>query len=230
MAHLVLGICATTSGISVAQEWGGMIGFGTDNIFRGASLSGGRPAWLADLHYRTENRWTAGIGATAERPADEAAAAQLTVYLNRAWRLDDDWGAQIGAVHYESPWNSQRDSFRYNDLNLAVGFRNRWQLSITFSPDTPGAAGRRIRKGFATSVALTAQQPLSERLAVEAGLGVTDLRWAGALRRDYGHLGLRYRVGDIYLYSSVYWIPPGGSAYGDAEHGRRWVSSIVWNF
>jgi uncharacterized protein (TIGR02001 family) len=223
-----------------AQDWGGAIGYGTDNVYRGVSLSSGQPAWLADLHYRGPD-WTFGVAATQERPRFQSSGAQITLYADRHWQLDDDWSAKIGVVHYESPWNVWRNELRYNDLTAAIGWRGRWRLSVALSPDMPGVISAfGTKKGFAATTELSYTQPIRGRLGANAGLGYThldagdlDLRYGSTgLSYGYGSAGLSYGVGDVYIYTSLLWSSSDASRYtttGARDH-TRWVTTVIWSF
>jgi len=236
---------------ATAQGWGGAIGYGTDNVYRGVSLSSGRPAWLADLHYGFGTEWTAGIGASQERPPFQSDGAQFTLYLDRRWQIDEDWSAKLGVVHYESPWNVWRDELNYNELTAAVGWHGRWRLSLALSPDTPGVFTRNgADTDFAAAAELSYHQPLHGRLAADFGAGYARIRNAiefdyrpadprgGEARRmrsdlsyGYGSAGLSYGIGDVYIYSSLLWASPGAVQYNTGSKSRtRWVTTLVWSF
>lgn len=229
-----------------AQGWGGALGYGTDNVYRGVSLSSGQPAWLADLHYGFGTAWVAGIGASQERPAFQSNGAQFTLYLDRRWQLGEDWSAKLGVVHYESPWNIWRDELDYNELTAAVGWRGRWRLNLALSPDTPGVF---TANGAGTDVAAAAElsyhQPIRGRLAADVGIGYTRIRnaielaYPGDPRRTqaadlsygYGSVGLGYGVGDVHMYSALLWATPAALQYSIGSKERtRWVTTLVWSF
>ncbi|MBL8298318.1 MAG: hypothetical protein JNN30_08230 [Rhodanobacteraceae bacterium] len=227
---LLAGLVLVAGGAG-AQDWGGAVGYGTDNIYRGVSLSSGQPAWLADLHYRGRD-WSIGIGATQERPPFQSSGAQITLYADRRWQFDDDWSAKIGVLHYESPWNVWRDELSYTDLTAAIGWRGRWRLNLALSADTPGLFSYRVatKKGRAATAELSYQQPLQGRLAANAGFGYAHLDVAG-LNYRYASAGLSYGLGDVYLYTSVLWSSPNALRYntGARDH-TRWVTTLIWSF
>lgn len=220
------------AGPAVAQAWGGALGFGNDNVYRGVSLTAGRSAWLADLHYDFGNGWLAGVGASAERPQYQDAGAQYTFYADRRWQLDDDWSMKAGVVHYESPSNVWRYQLNYNDVTVAVGWRGRVRLALSLSPDTPGvftAAG--ATTGFAASAELSVNQPIAGRLAANAGLGYYDLSDVAGFGYRYGSVGLSYGIGDVYVYSSLLWSDANAQRYARGSTDRnRWVTTVVWHF
>lgn len=217
---------------ALAGSWSGLIGFGTDSIFRGSSLTDGRPGWFGDVHYDDGNGGLLGISANAERPRAQSAGAQFAAYADRRWRLDDDWSAKLGVVHYESPWNRWRDAMRYNELSAAVGYRGRWRLSVALSADSPGLSVQwDVRRDFVAYLESSYRQPLTARLALDLGIGHADLRRVSDRRGNYGSAGLSYALGDIQLFSTLFWTDRGAQAYATrADQGMRWVTSLAWSF
>lgn len=229
--RLIALLFAAVPSLVLAQGWGGALGYGSDNVYRGVSLSSGEPAWLADLHYSVDGRWTAGIGASREKPRFQDAGVQYTVYLDRRWQLDDDWSAKLGLMHYESPSNVWRDELNYNELTAAVGWRGRWRLSLALSPDTPGIfTYRGAATGFAAAAELSYNQPIRGRLAAHFGLGLARVHKAD-LNYSYGSAGLSYGIGDVHIYSSLLLATRGALRYNTGSSERnRWVTTLVWNF
>lgn len=215
-----------------AAHWGGMLGYSSDNILRGHSLSNGQPAWLADLHVEFDHAWVLGLGATAERPPLQSAGAQLTVYVDRRWRFGDDWVTKVGVVHYESPWNDFSDRLRYDELTLAIGYRGRWSASVAHSPDVTGLSERgRPLRGSGSFIESNFHQPISGRLAADIGLGYADYDGVGQIDYAFCSAGLRYDIGRVYLYATMLWANPSPQIYGlRADPRQRWVASVVWSF
>lgn len=215
-----------------AAGWGGLLGISTDNVYRGSSLTEGRPAWMADLHYVADHDWVVGIAASAERPSDQRAAAQLTAYVDRRWRLNPDWSAKLGAVHYQSPWNFWSQAMRYNELNAAIGWRGRWRLALSMSADSPGLSAQgNLRRDFVSYVESSYQQPLTAPWSLHLGVGYADLRRVADRSGSYASAGLGYALGDAQLFSTLFWTSRGAQAYATKpDPGLRWVTSLVWNF
>ena len=101
-SSLALAACLLATSQACAEGWGGALGFANDNVYRGISLTAGRPAWLADLHYEFGTDWVIGLGGSAERPPRRSASAQVSAYIDRRWQLNEDWAAKVGAIHYDS--------------------------------------------------------------------------------------------------------------------------------
>lgn len=214
-----------------ARDWAGSVGYASDNVYRGLSLSEGRPAWFADLHRSFGTEWVVGLAAAAERPARQSAGARLTAYLERRWQLAPDWAAGIGVAHHESPWNDFARHVRYDEVNAVIGWRGRWRVSLAVSPNTTAYEGWTIRDGVAVWSAVSFHQPLQGRLAADFGIGYADLSRLGVASYAYGNAGLAWGVGDVYLHLT--WLHTDGAdgAYaGGSDPGSRWVASAMWRF
>ncbi|UXI66513.1 hypothetical protein [Tahibacter amnicola] len=237
---LLAGLCAPAT----AQQWGGSLGMATDNVQRGRSLSSGLPAWLADAHYSGE-RWLFGLGATAERPPGQKAGVQLAAYADRRFRLGDDWAAKLGVVHYESPRNRWEIYSHYDEAVAAVGYRDRWRMSVAVSPnqalyDMTDYTGRHAgkgkprgfyRRGTVVYAEATWHQPLFAGLSLELGAGYADVRPLPAQDYAYGNAGLSYALGDVTLYTSLLWTnsPAMGTVTKPMDR-RQWVTTVLWSF
>ena len=233
---LALGLSAI--GPVSAQDWGGAIGIASDNVERGYSLTGGNPAWLADLHVGIGTAWVAGIGLSATRPPGESNATRAALYADRRWRINEDWSAKVGIAHYES-FPARGDVYEsYNELNSMIGYRGKWRFSLAVSPDLSSYAYWHIRRGLSAWTEANLHQPLAGRLSLDAGVGYAYFRERAAQNYAYGSLGLSYGTGDAYFYLSRVWrqemtwtLDAGGEWYDFSLPARSsWVGAIVWSF
>ena len=214
------------------DSWAGSVGFATDNVYRGLSMTAGRPAWLTDIHRSFGEHWTAGLAASAERPAYQHAGAQLTAYLQRHWLVGDDWALQAAVAFHDSPWNRYRNQARYSEASLAVGFRGRWNASIAISPDYTGYyTGRRDNGGTVVWLESNLEQPLSDRLSAQIGAGHAESSAARMVDYSYASAGLRLDLAPLYLFVSWIHTTPVRAYYGHPLPRRnRWVGSAIWTF
>lgn len=223
---------------AVADGWSGSLGFASNNLYRGRTLTLDRPAWLADLRYEVGNDWVFGLGASAERPEYEAPAAQIVLRVDRRWQLDENWAAKAGYAHYEEPWNLWRNELRYDEVNAAIGYRGRWAFSLAVSSNRSAIYDYTVpqRKGFAAWAELSLRQPIAGRLAVDAGFGYAYLARSGDANYRYGSVGLSYGIGDVDVAFARVWADGAAPYYWweGGDHGRpahsRWLASAVWNF
>jgi hypothetical protein len=224
---LALVACAPAA----AQTWGGSLGLASDNLYRGISLNAGRPAWLADLHVEFAPGWVAGAGAAAARSAAGTDRPQYDIYLDRRWRLDEAWAAKLGVQRYDA------SGVRYDEANVAIGYRGRWTASLAVSPNAGGdVPGTPLRKGTALWAEATLHQPLAGRWSADLGYGYARLEPLGLRNYRYANAGLDFVQGDLAFYLSRLWTGPVGFAYPAgygyvAAHAKlRWVATALWSF
>jgi uncharacterized protein (TIGR02001 family) len=245
---LVLAACLLATSHARAEGLGGALGFANDNVYRGISLTAGRPAWLADLHYDLGTDWVIGLGGTAERPPRRSASAQVTAYIDRRWQLNEDWASKVGAIHYAGAGQGcpsavsagcarTAGSLSYDELNAAIGYRGRWRASIALSANAGASyAARHVRNGFGAWAELTYHQLIADRFSADIGIGYADLTQRDVRNYRYGSAGLSYRVGDAYLYLTRLWTSPFIGVYPDNPYSAtspsraRWVASVIWSF
>lgn len=225
---------------AAAGHWGGSVGYASDNFLHGRSVSNGAPAWFGGVHH-DDDGWIIGLQATGEHPEGQSRGAQFGLHVDRRWRFGDDWTAQLGVIHYESPRNDDATDLRYNEVTARVGWRGRVSLAFAHVPDLPwfDASSGGFRRGRASYSEAGFHQPLARRLSLDLGLGYADLRDVRLLRprgtplRDYAYAsaGLRYGLGDVFLYVTVIHArPPPADYVGNVEAGTQWVGAVVWSF
>ena len=240
-ALFVVALLATsTAGPAAgAGHWAGTLGYASDNLLHGRSVSQGAPAWFAGVH-RDSGDWIVGAQAIGEHPQDQSRGAQIGLHVDRRWRWGEDWTAQLGLAHYESPLDDWATELRYNEASARLGWRGRLSLAFAHVPDLPWFdASSGVRRGRAKYLEAGFHQPLGGRLALDLGLGYADLRGVRPLHprgiplRDYRYAsaGLRYGIGDVFLYATlVHASPPAADYFGTVEAGTRWVGALVWSF
>ncbi len=238
VSTFVLG--STVACSAAVADWGGTLGWSSDNILHGRSLSGGEPAWIGGVH-REGERWAASAQVTATRPDRASRDVQLGLQAERRWRFGETWSAQLGVIHYESPFDDHASERRYNEATARVGFRGRVWISLAHSPDLPAFDSTSgWLRGKATYAEASLRQPLGHRVALEIGVGHADMR-AFETRRplavpfhDYRYMsaGLRFRLGDVYAYATWIHANRPAPAYFAGESGPRrfWAGALVWNF
>lgn len=228
-----------TGPATAAGHWAGTLGYASDNLLHGRSVSHGAPAWSGGL-FREDGTWIVGVQATGEHPSGQSRGARIGLHVDRRWRFGDGWSAQLGLAHYEFPRNAWATELRYNEASARIGWRGRLSMALAHVPDLPWFdPGSGFRRGRATYVEAGFHQPLAERLSLDLGVGHADLRDVRPLHprgtplRDYRYAsaGLRYGIGDVFLYATlIHANPPATDYLGNSEPRTRWVGALVWSF
>jgi hypothetical protein len=225
--------------LAQAKNCGGALGLSSENIYRGISQSDGRVSAFADVHCAVAQNWIAGIGANTIHIPRGGADTQFTLYLDRRWRLDDDWSAKIGAIHYEPLHAENRAGFQYNELNVATGWRGRWLGTVAWSPRV-GNAYIGAAAGFNgwLRVETAWRQPIGGRFSLDAGLGYAHPSGTPPHDYHYANMALNASIGDAYLSLSRVWTSALFFRYNEFDPAfeftfpsqQRWEGSLVWMF
>jgi len=222
-----------------AGSCGGALGVSSENIYRGITQSEGRASAFGDVHCRFAQSWAAGIGANTFRAPWGRSDTQLTFYLDRHWRLDDDWSAKLGVIHYEPLHAQNRAGFQYDELNAAIGWRGRWLTTAAWSPRVGNAyVGTPAGYNGWLRIETAWRQPLGSRVSVDAGLGYAHPSATPPHDYRYANLALNVAIGDAYLSLGRVWTsslyfrysefnPPFEFTFAPKQ---RWVGSVVWMF
>ncbi|KQU78112.1 MULTISPECIES: hypothetical protein [unclassified Rhizobacter] len=215
-----------------AQEVDGTLGASSALLVRGVALGNARPVLQAGAAVDTVDGWLAGLGVAALRPStDQGWTTQLYARAGHAFRLDDDWSAQLAATHYAYPFDDYLRSFDRDEFGATLAWRDRVFGSITALRQTHVSPDGH-RSGWAADLVL--REPLGRvgpvSLALTAGLGHQDLQRRAGFSYDYGHLGASGRVGALqFELARVASDRRAREGFGSAADAR-WVGSLTVGF
>jgi uncharacterized protein (TIGR02001 family) len=213
----------------------GSLGVGSDNVFRGYSLSDGQFSPLADLHV-SQLHWFGGVAVDAVRLEPRVrTGAQLIAYLGYQRTFQTDWSGELGARHYDYPGDVFRARYDYEEYDATLGWRDRLSLRLIGSPDTYQAAlyragYYRYGRGRAFAGELSGRQPLASGFAAQLGVGYYDLQRQVRAGYWYWSVGLT-KQWDAWSLSVTY-IGTDATArrlFG-TRAGERVVGTVVWSF
>jgi uncharacterized protein (TIGR02001 family) len=187
--------CAAWLPAAVAEPpaWGGSIALATDHLLRGTSRSSNDTALSAEVHVESASGWLAALWSSTSRVrTGESTTVELAATLGYGASLGDDWSLRGSLTHYESPWHSRADFYRYDEFTLDLRFRAALLLSVSYSPNTSrfGAAFGPVWKRNALAYEATWQHELRRGLRGFAGAGYFDLSDLFGKGYWYGSAGL----------------------------------------
>lgn len=217
----------------LAGEWGGALGIATQSVFRGLTLSDGRPSVQGDLHYYASSGWFGGFAAQAVRFGQERdTTAELDGYLGFGAVLAPDWDLRFAATHYAYPWTKHGPRYDYDELSATLAYASQAFLTMGMTPDKSIETRRGAASGrTALFYEFTLRWPLLSGWSAGAGIGYSDLRRLADTGYAYWNAGLHYGPGSTQF--DLAYVGTDATArqlfYGGVA-GHRAVASVSWLF
>jgi uncharacterized protein (TIGR02001 family) len=216
-----------------AGEIGGSLSATTNYVYRGLSQTHGDAAIQADLHYQTRSRTVIGIwGSTVDNGGPRRASVEVDLYAGREWNLTRDWDARLGYTHYAYPGDDAELRYDYDEVAGTLTYRSRFSATVAWSPNISRYGnGIAARSESAASFECVAMHPLSNRVAVVAGVGYYDL--PAKLHADYvfWNAGVTAALGKTEV--ALMYIDTEASAvrsFGSEWAANSWTGSLSWRF
>jgi uncharacterized protein (TIGR02001 family) len=168
----------------------GSIGGTSDFVFRGLSLTRGKPAAQASFDVEFPKEFYVGAFAATADPKDNPSPDwEIDVWAGRYWRLSENWSSDLRLSQYTYPNDPRRVSYNRTELTGTLGFRNQLFVAAIYSPNTKAVGSSSgYDEGNTWAVELSGRHPFSERYSISAGIG---------------HYGLEEIYHDSYNYWNV---------------------------
>ncbi len=166
----------------------GSLGATSDFVFRGISLTRGKPAAQGSLDVEFPREFYVGaFVATVDPNPGPSPAVEIDAWIGRYWSISEDYSLDLRVSQYVYPDDPRRANYNRTELTTTLGFRNRAFLAAIYSPDTDavGTAPGYEENGDTWALELSARHAFSERWSVSAG---------------FGHYGLESVYDDSYNY------------------------------
>jgi uncharacterized protein (TIGR02001 family) len=137
---LALASCATARAEPVSV-FSGSLGATSDFVFRGLSLTRGKPALQAsgDLEFPREF-YVGAFAATCDPNAGPSPPVEMDVWAGRYWRISPSLSADLRLSQYTYLDDPRRVSYDRTEITGTLGFRNQLYLAAIYSPNTKALA------------------------------------------------------------------------------------------
>ena len=230
---LLLALGTGAAHADVVNVWTGSIGGTSDFVFRGLSLTRGKPAAQASFDVEFPKEFYVGaFVATADPNPGPSPPVEFDVWAGRYWSLSPNFSADVRLSQYTYPDDPRRVNYNRTEITGTIGYRNKLFAAAIYSPNTKAVASSPgYEEGDAWALELSGRQPLNEKFAVSAGVG---------------HYGLDDIYGDSYNYWNVtltatfepfelqlaYLGVDGGAEdhFSDEVTGDRVAVTALWRF
>jgi len=228
-ARTLIVICLTAAALLGARSahadsvsvFTGSLGGTSDFVFRGLSLTRGKPAAQASLDVEFPKEFYVGaFVATADPNPGPSPPVEMDFWAGRYWRMSEDFSGDLRLSQYTYPNDPRRKSYNRTELTATVGFRNQLYLSAIYAPNVEavGCCGG-YAEGNVWALEASGRYPINERFAVSAGVGHYGLEevyhdsynyWNATLiatlkpfELQLAYLGVSDNAGDHFVEDSV---------------------------
>ena len=175
---------AHADGVNVVT---GSVGATSDFVFRGLSLTRGKPAAQASLDVEFPKEFYVGaFVATADPNPGPSPPVELDAWAGRYWRVSETFSADVRISEYSYPDDPRRVSYNRTEITGTLGWRNQLFAAAIYSPNTKAVGSSPgYREGSAWALELSGRKPLDDRWALSAGVGHYDLERVYGMSYNY---------------------------------------------
>jgi len=168
----------------------GSLGGTSDFVFRGLSLTRGKPAAQGSIDVEFPKEFYVGaFTATCDPNPGPSPPLEIDVWAGRYWRMGQNFSGDLRVSQYSYVDDPRRKSYDRTEFTGTVGFRNAVFLAASYSPKVAAVASSPgYEEGHTWVFELSGKHALNDRFSVSAG---------------FGHYGLEYVYHDSYNYWNV---------------------------
>jgi uncharacterized protein (TIGR02001 family) len=174
---LLIALAATTAHADGGNVITGSLGGTSDFVFRGLSLTRGKPAAQASLDVEFPKEFYIGAFiATCDPNPGPSPPVEMDLWAGRYWRVSADFSADFRISEYTYPDDPRHVNYNRTEFTGTVGYKNQLFLAAIYSPNTKAVGSSPgYREGNAWALELSGRHSLNEIFAVSAGIGHYDL-------------------------------------------------------
>jgi uncharacterized protein (TIGR02001 family) len=211
----------------------GSVGATSDFVYRGLSLTRGRPAAQAslDLEFPT-GFYIGGFVASADPNPGPSPPVEFDAWAGRYWRLDNDFSVDLRLSQYTYPDDPRPINYNRTELTGTMGYRNQVFVAAIYSPNTKAVGSAPgYKEDGAWAVEVSGRHPFNDRFAISAGFGHYGLDGVYGGNYDYWNATLTATLSPFEVQLAYLGVD------GEAENhflsstvGDRVAITALWRF
>ena len=211
----------------------GSVGGTTDFVYRGLSLTRGKPAAQASIDVEFPREfYVGGFIASADPNPGPSPQVELDFWAGRYWRVGDDLSLDLRLSQYLYPDDPRRVNYNRSEITATVGFRNRVFMAAIYSPNTQAVSSSPgYKNDGAWALEVSGRHAFNERFAVAAGVGHYGLD--GVYDEGYNYWNLTLVGSFRPMEFQLAWLVADSSAsdmFIEDAAGDRVAFTALWRF
>jgi uncharacterized protein (TIGR02001 family) len=211
----------------------GSVGATSDFVFRGLSLTRGKPAVQASLDVEFPKEFYVGaFTATADPNPGPSPPVELDAWAGRYWRVSETLSADVRISEYTYPDDPRHVSYDRTEFTGTLGWRNQLFVAAIYSPDTKAigpAPG--YRNGSAWALELSGRKPLNDRWALSGGIGHYDLDEVYGISYNYWNATVTATLASFELQLAYLGVDDQAERhFASRSTGDRIAFTALWRF
>lgn len=173
---LLIGLAAFGAALSEASAEPvvtGSVGATSDFVYRGLSLTRGKPAAQASIDVEFGSQfYVGGFIATADPNPGPSPKVEFDVWAGRFWRFNPDFSGDLRLTQYTYPDDPRRVNYNRSEITGTLGYRDRLFVAAIYSPNTQAVGSAPgYKDDGAWAVEISGRHALSSRYSLSAGVG-----------------------------------------------------------
>jgi uncharacterized protein (TIGR02001 family) len=211
----------------------GSLGGTSDFVFRGLSLTRGKPAAQGSIDVEFPKEFYVGaFAATCDPNPGPSPNFEMDVWAGRYWRVSQDFSADVRLSQYTYPDDPRRVSYNRTEITGTLGFRNQAFLAAIYSPNTKAVASSPgYDEGDAWALELSGRYPINARFALSAGVGHYALDDIYGDSYNYWNVTLTATLSPFELQLAYLGVDDGADEhFADDVVGDRVAFTALWRF
>jgi uncharacterized protein (TIGR02001 family) len=211
----------------------GSVGGTSDFVFRGLSLTRGKPAAQASLDVEFPREFYIGAFiATADPNRGPSPIVEMDMWAGRYWRVSENFSGDLRLSQYTYPDDPRRVSYNRTEVTGTLGYRNHVFAAAIYSPNTKAiGSSAGYAEGDTWALEISGRLPLSERLSLSAGVGHYDLREIYHDTYNYWNITLTANLAPFELQLAYLGVDADIDEHFDPDSvGDRVALTALWRF
>jgi uncharacterized protein (TIGR02001 family) len=211
----------------------GSIGGTSDFVFRGLSLTRGKPAAQGSIDVEFPREFYVGaFAATCDPNPGPSPNLEVDFWAGHYWRISEDLSGDLRLSRYSYPDDPRRKSYDRNEITGTVGFRNLVFFAASYSPEVEAVASSPgYEEGHTWAFELSGRHAINDRFAIAAGFGHYDLEDVYQDSYNYWNVTLTATLAPFELQLAYLGVDDHAADHFDQDAvGDRVALTALWRF